>query len=308
MKFDVIKTITINAPLDRVYELVADFSHWQSWSPWVVVEPDCSVDVEGAAKVVGHSMSWDGKIIGSGKNTLVGITDEQLDYDLSFYKPWKSQAKVTFVFEPLGEQTKVVWKMDSSMPLFMFFMIKMMKNLVGMDYDRGLRMLKEVAENGEMKCETMNNGIQDYLGFSYVGIQRTLPYADMSVAMQADFEKIVKDVVIDGQKGARHWVCIYPKFDMKNMMVTYIAAISDEDAAELNLGSEYIKGSINNTKALEIKHNGSYEFLGNAWSMGMMTMRALKMKGNGDPFEQYWNSPLEEKPEALKTSIYYPIK
>ena len=95
---------------------------------------------------------------------------------------------------------------------------------------------------------------------------------------------------------------------MKNMQATYIAAVSDEDLSDLDLDADYIQGKINDAKMLEIKHNGSYEFIGNAWSMGMMTMQAKKIKGSGFPFEQYWNSPLEVKPEELKSSIYFPVK
>jgi hypothetical protein len=308
MKFDVEKSITINAPLIKVRELVEDFQHWNSWSPWIVMEPSCPVNINGKAKEPGHIMSWDGHIIGSGKNTLQAYDDHHLDYALEFLKPWKSKASVSFDFEETGGQTKVIWKMQSSMPFFLFFMVKMMKNLVGMDYERGLRMLKAIAETGVVNAQTTNNGIVDYKGFSYVGIQRSVAIADMASVMEKDFQKIVNDIVIGGGKGARHWVCIYPKFDMKNMQATYIAAVSDEDLGDHNLGSSYIKGKINDSKALEIKHDGSYEFLGNAWSMGMMTMRAKKQKGSGYPFEQYWNSPMETAPDDLKTSIYFPLK
>ncbi len=308
MKFDVAKSTTIDAPLTKVRELVEDFNHWNSWSPWTIVEPECAVTVEGQPKESGHAMSWDGEIIGSGKNTLRDYDTHKLHYDLEFFKPWKSQAKVSFVFEELGEQTKVTWIMNSSMPFFMFFMIKMMQNWIGMDYDRGLRMLKEIAEKGSVDCNTSNNGIVEYQGFSYIGIERTIPIADMPATMQKDFEQLVKDIVEDGQKGAKHWVCIYPKFDMKNMVATYIAAVSDEDLADLNLGSVYVKGKIDDARMLEIKHDGSYEFLGNAWSMGMMNVRAKKLRAKGFPFEQYWNSPMEVAPEELKTSIYFPLK
>lgn len=308
MKFEVRKSIEIDASTAKVRELVEDFSHWNSWSPWTIVEPNCSVDVVGSPRESGHSMSWDGEVIGSGKNTLQSLEAHQLNYDLEFFKPWKSKAKASFLFEEIGNQTKVTWIMNSSMPFFMFFMIKTMKNWIGMDYERGLRMLKEVSEKGSVKCETANNGTVKYDGFSYVGIKRTVPISDMPATMANDFEKLVNDIVVNGQKGAKHWVCIYPKFDLKNMQATYIAAVSDEDLANVNLDSEYVKGQIDDSKMLEIKHDGSYDFLGNAWSMGMMYMRAKKLKGNGFPFEQYWNSPMEEAPDDLKTSIYFPLK
>ena len=308
MKFDVQKSTLINASLAHVHNLVSDFNNWTSWSPWTIIEPECVVTVEGTTKEIGHSMSWEGEVIGSGKNTLLANTSHQLDYHLEFFKPWKSQASVSFQFEEIENQTNVTWTMNSSMPFFLFFMVKTMKKWIGMDYDRGLRMLKEIAEQGEVNCNTSNNGIGEHKGFSYVGLKRSVAINEMREAMQEDFSKIVNDIVISGQKGARHWVCIYPKFDMKNMTATYIAAISDEDLADLELDEAYVRGTLADSKSLEIKHDGSYEFLGNAWSMGMMFMQAKKYKSNGDPFEQYWNSPMEEAPEDLKTSIFFPVK
>lgn len=308
MKFDVEKSISIDAPMDKVRELVADFNHWNAWSPWTIVEPGCAINIEGTPNQPGHSMRWDGEIIGSGKNTLRSASANTLHYDLEFLKPWKSKARVSFSLEEEGDQTNVTWSMDSSMPFFMFFMIKMMKNMVGMDYERGLRMLKELAEKGVVACDTINNGTVDYQGFSYVGIKRTVPISEMPATMASDFQKIVNDIVVKAQKGAKHWVCVYPKFDIKNMQATYIAAVSDEELGAVALDAEYIQGQIDDSKALEIKHDGSYEFLGNAWSMGMMTMRAKKLKGCAYPFEQYWNSPMEETPDNLKTSVYFPLK
>ena len=308
MKYHVEKSTVINAPLSKVRPLIENFEKWDSWSPWKIVEPDCPTTIDGTPGESGHSMNWDGQIIGSGKNTLKNNSPSALSYDLAFFKPFKSQAATSFQFEELGEQTKVTWTMDSSMPFFLFFMVKTMKNWIGMDYDRGLRMLKEISEKGNVQAKTATKGTVDYKGFSYVGIQTSCGFDEMPKHMKADFERIVKDVVMDRKKGATHWVCLYPKFDMKNMKVTYIAAISDEDLKGEDLGPDYVKGSVPNTRALEITHDGSYEFLGNAWSMAMMYMRAKKFKANGHPFEQYWNSPMEVKPEELKTSIFMPIK
>ena len=308
MKYNVEKSTTIEAPTNQVRSLIEDFKHWNSWSPWTIVEPDCPITINGQPNKQGHSMFWDGEIIGSGQNTLRSSDNRGIYYDLEFFKPWKSQAKTSFLFEDMGKQTKVTWTMDSTMPFFLFFMVKTMKNWIGMDYERGLRMLKEMAEKQRIDCKTTNNGIIDYKGFSYVGIKRTTTIADMPNAIKQDFERLVNDIVVEKQKSAMHWLCIYPKFDMKNMTATYIAAVSDENLKNENLGSNYVNGNIKDSKMLEIKHDGSYEFLGNAWSMGMMVTRAKKYKCTDFPFEQYWNSPMETPPEELKTSIYFPIK
>jgi effector-binding domain-containing protein len=288
--------------------LVSDFKKWNGWSPWTIAEPDCPVTITGKVGQIGHQMSWDGKIIGSGKNTLIDVSEKQLVYDLEFLKPYKSKAITKFIFSSTKKGIKVTWTMDSSMPFFMFFMIPMMKAWIGMDYDRGLRMLKAVAEKGKVTATTTNKGVVNVAGFSYVGLKRTAAMDEVGPAMQKDFDKIIQDVVVKNGKSAQHWIALYPKFDMVKGTMSYIAAVSDENLNEVDLGSEYVRGSVKDGKALEIFHQGSYEFLGNAWSMGMMFLRAKKMKQRPVPYEYYWNSPKEVKPEKLKTSVFFPLR
>jgi hypothetical protein len=57
MKFDVEKSIVINALLATVRGLVEDFNQWNSWSSWTVIEPDCEISITGNANESGHSMS-----------------------------------------------------------------------------------------------------------------------------------------------------------------------------------------------------------------------------------------------------------
>lgn len=308
MKFSVTRSIDINSPISDVKKHIEDFSLWALWSPWTILEPSCKIEVQGDSGIIGHSMMWEGKFIGSGKNVLIASNDNSLSYDLEFYKPWKSQASVSFLFESNDDVTRVSWKMDSSMPFFMFFMIKTMRNMIAMDYDRGLRMLKALVEDSELKCLSQEKGTCKHEGFDYIGIKRTVDFEDMPQKMAKDFEKIVNDVVINGKKSAQHWVTIYPKFDLRKMQATYIAAISSESLDDLTLDENYTKGTLLSGNSLEISHTGSYDFIGNAWSMGMMLVRGRKLKARYFPFEQYWNSPFEVPPEELQTSIFFPYK
>lgn len=307
MKYHIERSTTIDASVKEVFKLVSDFNTWTKWSPWNIAEPDVPMTYEGEAGTEGHKMTWDGEIIGSGEQVLVSVSDTQLEYDLAFFKPFKSKAKAAFSLKEDGGKTTVTWTMDSSMPFFLFFMLPMMKAWIGMDYDRGLRMLKEVVENGSVNAKTENKGIQQFEGFSYVGIKKRAKISEMK-QMSKDFEKIINDVVKKHEKSAKHWVALYPKFHAKTGEMTYIAAVSDEELKDVDLGSDYVRGEIKTGPALEIFHRGSYDFIGNAWSMGSMLMRAKKMKKGGVPFEYYHNSPFEVKEDELKTSVYFPVK
>ena len=308
MKYQVVRSTVINADLNKVRSIVGDFKTWLKWSPWNIVEPECKMDFDGNPSEPGHKMSWDGEVIGSGVNTISSVEDNAFHYDLEFIKPFRSKAKVSFLFEKEGEGTKVTWTMDSSMPFFLFFMIPMMKAWIGMDYERGLRMLKAVLEEGKVDADTNNLGKQQFEGFSYVGIKRTCSMAEIGDKMSADFGKIIEDVVEKNNRSAKHWVSLYSKMSMRTGVMTYIAAVSDEGLEGVDLGEGYVKGEIKSGTMLEIKHRGSYDFIGNAWSMGMMIIRSKKLRQNGVPFEYYFNSPMEVKPNELLTSIYFPLK
>lgn len=308
MKYHVERSILIDAPESTVKPLIQDFSHWNSWSPWTVAEPDCPVDIKGEPATPGHSMKWDGQIIGSGQNVLASMDDHTLNYDLAFFKPFKSQAKTAFHLQKKDGGTEVTWTMDSQMPFFMFFMVPMMKTMIGMDYDRGLRMLKEVAEEGQVKASTTNQGLVDLDGFSYVGLQRTVSIGEIGEKMQQDFDTLTEELVHKHDLKPDQWVSLYPKISMKKGEMTYVAAISDEGLSEASLPPQYVRGSVTPARALEVKHDGPYDFIGNAWSMGMMYLRAKKIKQAGVPFEKYWNHPKDVAPAELETSIYFPVK
>lgn len=308
MKFQVSRSITIAAPLDKVKSLVLDFAHWSAWSPWTILEPDCKIDITGDPGTVDHSMTWEGSMIGSGRNTITDLDDHQITYNLQFLKPFKSQAIVRFDFATSGKDTSVNWTMDSSMPFFLFFLIPSMKGMLSLDFDRGLRMLKAMAETGHVNATTTNKGIVDLEGFSYVGLLRTVHMDQTAETMQTDFDRLIQDIVVTHKKSAQHWITLYTKMDMKTMNMTYIAAVSDEELSDVTLSDDYVRGSVQTSKALEIHHSGPYDFIGNAWSMGMMYLRANKLKQAPHPFEHYWNSPKETKPEDLETSVYFPLK
>lgn len=307
MKYHVEKSIVINKSVDEISPLISDFHNWVKWSPWNVLEPGCKMEYSGTVGAPSHMMSWEGEFIGSGRQTLVSIVNGKYEYDLEFIKPFKSKSKAGIILESVDGGTKVVWTLDASLPFFLFFMVATMKSWLGMDYDRGLIMLKAVAETGVVGASTVNNGIVDKEGFKYVGIKRTVSMAELAPLMNKDFETLMNELAKRNAQ-AKHWVTLYPKMDIKNMRMTYIAAISTENLQGVDMGVDFVAGEVEKGKVLEIKHKGSYQFLGNAWSMGMMYTRAKKLKMRSVPYEYYWNNPRDTATADLETSVFFPVK
>ena len=146
--FTVQRSIVIEEPAESIFSMVSDFNTWQSWSPWLSQEPECPVEIMGVPGNSGHRQSWSGKKIGSGHIELTrAVSGQSLEYDLFFIKPWKSQSKASFLFSQEDQSTRVIWSMEGTLPIFLFFMKKKMSAMIGKDYERGLVMLKEQLES-----------------------------------------------------------------------------------------------------------------------------------------------------------------
>ena len=62
----IVKTKQINAPINKVYDIVSDLAQWQAWSPWLIMDPNTEVNV-----VDRKSYSWEGSRTGSGNMQIV---------------------------------------------------------------------------------------------------------------------------------------------------------------------------------------------------------------------------------------------
>ncbi len=129
-RFSVLKSIFIEAPVERVHATVRDFRQWPAWSPWLIAEPDSRI----AYPADGKGYTWEGKITGSGGMLVTGEdAPRSIDCQLTFLKPWKSVNTVRFTFADRDGGTEVTWTMEGSLPFFMFWMKPMMSGYIGAD-------------------------------------------------------------------------------------------------------------------------------------------------------------------------------
>jgi effector-binding domain-containing protein len=307
-KFVVEKSVTIEAPLEKVRSILADFTQWPAWSPWLVMEPEAKVTFGDTS----NSYAWDGERIGTGNMTLLSEEPSNdghcLHYQLNFLKPWTSSANVNFMLSQQNDSTKVVWTMHSSLPFFMFFMKKMMVAWVGMDYQRGLNMLKEYVELGKINSHLKFEGESKFEALTYIGINRTCATQDIGQSMEADFTQLEHFMATHSgvEKGTAF--SIYHKWELVKGRAQYTAAIPVKSIPD-DLDDNMIVGEIPETRVYTLHHKGDYQHLGNAWSTlyAMERNKEIVCKKGIHPFEIYINSPKEVESSALITEIKFPI-
>ncbi|REE01774.1 SRPBCC family protein [Marinoscillum furvescens] len=303
-KMNIQRSKLINAPIAQVYDKVADFSHWTAWSPWLLMEPEATVTVSDDCK----SYSWEGQRVGSGEMSITDeAANEWVNIDLTFLKPWKSHAKVRFELKPKDDQTEVTWYMDSSLPWFMFWMKKLTEAFIGMDYERGLNLLRDYSEDGEVHSKLEFVGETDYPGCDYVGVTKTCAISDIGAEMSKDFEalgKLTADSEVTNEPFS-----VYHKWDMVGQKAKYTAGIPVAKVPD-ELPDGMISGKLPATKIYKLRHTGPYEHLGNAWTtmMNMQRGKAFKHRKGIHPFETYVSDPSNTSPNELVTDVNFAIK
>lgn len=305
-KMQIVKTKHIDAPLTKVYSILADMSSWSKWSPWLITDPDAKVEVADDKK----SYSWEGKRVGSGHMAIEKESPQNtIDYDLTFLKPWKSKAKVKFVAIEKDGGTEVAWHMDSSLPWYMFWMKKMMIAFVGNDYERGLNLLKDYVEDGEIHSKLNWLGESQFPGCDYIGIKRQCTIKEIGEVMKKDFEDLMEySTNIEGADVTKSF-SMYHKFDFVKGRASYTAGIPTKTIPG-NLPEQFFMGKIPSTRIYTVEHIGPYEHLGNAWTTIYTMHRNKEIRGRKDihPFETYGNSPADTDPKDLITHINFPLK
>ena len=301
--FSVSRSTTIDVPPEAVFEKIVDLKSWPEWSPWLISEPNAEVTYADDGK----SYSWNGEVVGSGNLEIVSENpSSEIDCKLTFFKPFKSEADVKFLLE--GENdTKVSWIMDSSLPFFLFFMKRTMITMIGMDYERGLEMLKSRLETGQVpsKLEFGTDTIEE---MRVIGVHTVCSIKEIGSSMERDMGTLHRVMEETGLKPAGPPMSVYHHWSAVKGNCEYTIGVPvGEDTPVPDELDEFRIPPVN---TYSVTHTGPYQFLGNAWSAGFAHQRAKKFASvrGVAPFEIYQNDPEEVDENELITVVHFPMK
>lgn len=135
-----------------VYVVMCDFNRFKDWSPFVKLDPNAKIAVEGTPCTPGHAYTWDGNDdAGAGKMTIVNLVpDRTVAIKLEFTRPMPDTADTSWSVVSEGGQNKIVWEMHGVNGTLMqkVFSMLFMEKMMGPMFDDGLASLKKLAEAG----------------------------------------------------------------------------------------------------------------------------------------------------------------
>lgn len=172
------------------------------------------------------------------------------------------------------------------------------------DFERGLKMIKEDIETGEICSQTEIIGEEHVPAISYIAIERTCAINELSEKMSNDFQTLLESEVV----GNGFPFSIYSKFNTKKHSCTYRTCLPIEHIKE---GEQFFSDILPETRALKIIHKGSYEYLENSWMAGywyIQHTKGMRIDKKNSPFEIYKNTPSTTLKKDLLTEIYIPIR
>ncbi len=145
------KSITINAPVEKVWESISSLTAMDKWSPWSNKDPNMKRTLTGTDGSIGAKQSWVSKEknVGEGSQTIVKIVKPtSFETKLNFIKPFKSTADGYVKLNELGNSVETTWGFKSNMPYPMNLMKLFMNFEKSMDKDfgEGLSKLKQICE------------------------------------------------------------------------------------------------------------------------------------------------------------------
>jgi uncharacterized protein YndB with AHSA1/START domain len=147
-KFTAARSVTIQAPAEKVYALVADPREWKQWSVWNRRDPSMAITYSGPPSGAGAAWAWKSPSQGDGKMTFTAVDPgRRVAFEL-YFPDFGTTSTGELTFAPDGTGTRVTWSMSGDMgrnPLYHWFAL-FADRMVGGDFEAGLANLKAVAE------------------------------------------------------------------------------------------------------------------------------------------------------------------
>ena len=143
------REITINAPLQKVFDYVKLLKNQEEFNIHAAADSDRKKEFKGTDGTVGFIYAWSGnKDAGEGEKEIKNIVEGQkIETEIRFVKPFTAIAHVEMTTERLSDnQTKVAWSNRSSLNYPLNIMVPMVEKSVAKGMDSSLLTLKNILE------------------------------------------------------------------------------------------------------------------------------------------------------------------
>ena len=150
--FAISRDITINRPVEEVFEYTRHLRNMEHYNKWVMTDPNQKTRFTGTDGQVGFVYAWDSenKNAGKGEQEIKQIVPNQkIQTEIRFEKPFKGVSEAILATEPAtAGQTKVTYTFQGAKNFGMKIahLLFGLEKMLGKDLDITMKNLKGVLE------------------------------------------------------------------------------------------------------------------------------------------------------------------
>jgi len=147
--FRIERSTLVRAPAEKVFALISDLHAFNTWNPYLKLDPETKGTYSGAAQGPGAAYAWESKKTGVGRMEITEThAPSKVLMRLDFVKPFAASNLAEFTVDRRGGATNVTWAMTGcntfvSKLVGLFFSIDKM---IGKSFEDGLADLKAKVE------------------------------------------------------------------------------------------------------------------------------------------------------------------
>ena len=305
-------SIEIDAQQATVFALVNDFRRMTLWAPWSDTDPNARFIYSGNSRGEGASVSWDGAVIGSGRQLITA--SQPFDYvEIAMSPGEPGEARSWFRLQPGVGTTIVHWgfEADYGMNIVGRYFASMLGSVVARDYEAGLAGLKELAESlprADFSDIEIEHLVVEPQEIAYLPTTSRPEPAAISDAMGKAYFEILQFMDRHGLDDAGAPLSITRTFSGAELVFDSAIPIrgatesTPRDGATVKLGKTY-GGTV-----IRVRHVGSYRDLSETHRRITAYLAAHGIERNGAAWESYVSDPGKVAERDLLTYVYYPIR
>jgi effector-binding domain-containing protein len=319
--FDVNRSISLNAPVEIVYEQVSDLSNIADWDPWKEEYTDMKSTINGSGYEVGSYRRWESSE-SVGEELLVELQpNKSVETELKFIEPFAMHSIGYYILDESVEGTTSLtmgFKGKNSFLLRALSMIpgQSMEAQAGPMFERALKNISVIvadkvdqqeASKKKMISSKYAFGMQEMAERTYILKRGTVPMAEVSAFYTNNLGSIYTAVGASGVDVAGKPCGIYYSWDEENGTADMCAAIPVGDKSLKIEGYQTV--TMPAGRVVKVPYTGDYSGLPQVHNAIDNYMKAYNLTQDGPVVEEYITDPQSEPdPSKWLTNIYYSIK
>ena len=308
------RSVVIDAPPCVVFAKVSGFRSFNDWSPFVAVMPDAEYEFAGPDFGVGAKIAW---TVAEpkpevGSQTIIASTPyERVDVELDLGAQGLAQA--TYLLQPEGDGTRLVWAFDTDFGLDIFgrYFGLILDRQLGPLYAQGLANLKRIAEDlPKIDWSDIEIGITNVPS-------RTIAYATgssgregayIAAALGAAYGRVAvfvaaNDLQLDGQP-----IAISNYWDDRGYGFDAGIPVSGTPTRGAGPDSPVRMGETYGGRVVRAVNVGPYTGLQTTYEKITAFMVVHDLETNGRGWDAFVSDPGNTPEDELITEVYFPAK